>query len=163
MVTLRMSRYTCGGGASAGRGGASLVGRGVSGAGRGFLWWGGRQQGRAGLPAAGAGPWRAVSRHRCAVQGPVPRTSTCTLAPRSPAAGQTHLPGDDSGSACPAPQDQCELADLGQPGGHDPLDILACLGQEQGQDQGCQDELQGGGSCPERPARPPPQCHARGH
>lgn len=50
-----------------------LRGRGISGVGRGFLWWGGASAGRgflqwgrgtsrwAGLPTAGAGPWRAGS------------------------------------------------------------------------------------------------------
>lgn len=68
---------------------------------------------------------------------------------------ETHLPRNDTGSACSAPKDQRELADLGQPCGHDPLDILAGLGQEERQDQGCQDKLQ------EQPVRAWPESRAQ--
>lgn len=56
---------------------------------------------------------------------------------------RTHLARNDAGSARPAPQDEGQLADLRQPRGHDPLDVLAALRQEHGQDQGRQRELQG--------------------
>lgn len=54
----------------------------------------------------------------------------------------THLPRNDACSAGSAPQDEGELADLGQACGHDPLDVLAGLRQEERQDQRRQDKLQ---------------------
>lgn len=55
---------------------------------------------------------------------------------------ETHLSRNDARSACSASQDERELADLGQPCSHDPLDVLAGLWQEEGQDQRRQNELQ---------------------
>lgn len=57
---------------------------------------------------------------------------------------ETHLPRNDAGSAGSAPQDKRELADLGQPRGHDPLDVLAGFRQEERQDQCCQNKLREG-------------------
>lgn len=58
---------------------------------------------------------------------------------------ETHLPRNNAGSARSAPQDKRELADLGQPRGHDPLDVLAGFRQEERQDQCCQNKLR---ECP---------------
>lgn len=54
---------------------------------------------------------------------------------------QTHLPRNDASSACSAPQDKRELADLRQARSHDPLDVLTALRQEERQDQSCQNKL----------------------
>lgn len=56
----------------------------------------------------------------------------------------THLPRNNARSACSAPQDERELADLGQSCGHNPLDVLAGFRQEERQDQCCQNKLQEG-------------------
>lgn len=58
---------------------------------------------------------------------------------------ETHLPRNDASSARSAPQDKRELADLGQPRGHDPFDVLAGFRQEERQDQCCQNKLR---ECP---------------
>lgn len=78
---------------------------------------------------------------------------------------RTHLPRNDARSACSAAQHEGELADLRQPRGHDPLDVLPALRQEERQDQSCQGKLPRClGHCLGRAeARRSPRLTHRGH
>jgi hypothetical protein len=73
--------------------------------------------------------------------------TACTAALHAPQGSHfhqmidTHLSGEDACSPCSTPQDKGELADLCQPSGYDPLDVLAAPRQDERQDQHCQHKL----------------------
>lgn len=149
-------------------------GRGISrGQGGGALWWGGASAGR-GASCSGAGHQQVggaslvggASRSRARGRGGgLPPLSPGDLdlhpcpGPQPRQQGRLTSPGDDSGSGARPPGTSANSPAWASPAATIHLGVLACFGQKQGQDQGCQDELRGGrvmtrAACPAPTAGP---------
>lgn len=144
MVTLRMSRYTCGGGASAGGGGGGLP---VVGA--GHQWVGGPFRSRGG-----------------AMEGPGPRPAPPTPDPQP----RGRLTSREMTRALRArlPRTSANSLTWASPAATIHLTYWLVLGRSRDRTRAAKTNCRGGGSCspPEWPARPhhsPPERPARPH